>query len=577
MYEKLLTLMLGMVLFFTTTNRAMNHADNGAAGVGVGAGCAGGAGEGLTPGLPVAKEKGEAVAGTPQDRLVNAILSSNLKGVKQAIKDKASVNFPTEDGFTPLIKAVNREPQGGAVKGDAVKIVAFLMEKNADINAAAPLGHITALMVAARLGYIPYVQELLKSKKLDTDKRSQKGMTALMFAADKEHVEVVKLLVKKGAHITLRDNEGKTARDYAQNEEIKKYLEQALDEQNIKKQGIWARLTGTASKNVLDAKPEAAVFVWARDKASPKNNNDTLRSLRDLLLDRYATPEKRIEAINFPGPYGYTALHYAVVNGDVLLAELLLDNGALPLIRDANGQTPLYQVLYHATATNEATTKTLLNLFRKALKGRFEEALKNAYALLPKSKQESILQNLPDREARLLRPFTKTAVFVWARDNSGKPRERAINLSELQKSITKYQGNKVELINFQGPYGYTALHYAVVNGDMPLVQLLLNNGASPLIRDANGQTTLYQVLYHATATNEVITETLLNLFRKALKGRFEEALKNAYALLPKSKQKGTLREKLDAAVRKSREEERSLEIANENREARAASDKMKSN
>ena len=337
---------------------------------------------------------------TPQNHLIDAIKRSNLKGVKQAIKDKASVNSPTEDGFTPLIIAVTQKAVIKEPKGDAVKIVTFLMEKEADINAATAQGR-TALMVAAKQGYTPYVQELLKNKKLNVDKQDKKGTTALMFAVLNGHLDIVKLLVKKGAHITLRDNAEKTAFDYAEDKEIKKYLEPLVDEQNIKKQGIWARLTGTASKKVLDDKPKAIVFVWARDNSGkPQVGAFDLKELQRRIKNYRGDKE---ELINFPGPYGYTALHYAVVNGDVLLAELLFENGADPLVPDANRQTPLYQVLYHATKTNKEKTEALFKLFEKALKESYEKELKKAYALLPKSKKNiKYLQQLPIAEATIL-------------------------------------------------------------------------------------------------------------------------------------------------------------------------------
>jgi ankyrin repeat protein len=38
--------------------------------------------------------------------------------------------------------------------------------------------------------------------------------------------------------------------------------------------------------------------------------------------------------------YGYTALHYAIEEGDFELVKFLLDHNANPNIQDANGVTP---------------------------------------------------------------------------------------------------------------------------------------------------------------------------------------------------------------------------------------------
>ena len=41
-------------------------------------------------------------------------------------------------------------------------------------------------------------------------------MSPLMTAISKDHVDIVRLFMQRGAALTLRDNRGRTAEDYAQ-------------------------------------------------------------------------------------------------------------------------------------------------------------------------------------------------------------------------------------------------------------------------------------------------------------------------------------------------------------------------
>ena len=55
--------------------------------------------------------------------------------------------------------------------------------------------------------------------------RNSKGMTALMLAAmNNSNPEVVKALINAGADIFAKDNEGKTALNYAKDNEIKRII-----------------------------------------------------------------------------------------------------------------------------------------------------------------------------------------------------------------------------------------------------------------------------------------------------------------------------------------------------------------
>ena len=71
--------------------------------------------------------------------------------------------------------------------------------------------------------------------------------------------------------------------------------------------------------------------------------------------------------------------------------------------------------------------------------------------------------------------------------------------------------------NYQGPFGNTLLHGAVVNGDVREVKRLLAAGADPRIANHDGKTAVHAAallghtdLYRLLATSEAHVETLLD-------------------------------------------------------------------
>src|SRR6185503_6988700 len=71
--------------------------------------------------------------------------------------------------------------------------------------------------------------------------------------------------------------------------------------------------------------------------------------------------------------------------------------------------------------------------------------------------------------------------------------------------------------NYQGPFGNTLLHGAVVNGDVSEVRRLLAAGADPRIRHREGKTALHAAvimghaaLYRLLAASDQHTEALLD-------------------------------------------------------------------
>ena len=69
--------------------------------------------------------------------------------------------------------------------------------------------------------------EIIKSlmfEGVDVNAKDSDGWTALMYAAQQGHVEIVNLLLNNGAEIFHRNNKYKTAEDLASNDKVKNAL-----------------------------------------------------------------------------------------------------------------------------------------------------------------------------------------------------------------------------------------------------------------------------------------------------------------------------------------------------------------
>jgi ankyrin repeat protein len=130
--------------------------------------------------------------------LFAALLFGCGQSKEQALKEleKLNVKF-TPDDFVQ-----------SAGKGD-LKAVQLFLVAGIDGNSQDATGS-TALMVAAKTGRIDVVNKLLEQK-LNLDLQNKQGETALMLAAANNQADIAKLLLKKNADPNLQDQRGWSA------------------------------------------------------------------------------------------------------------------------------------------------------------------------------------------------------------------------------------------------------------------------------------------------------------------------------------------------------------------------------
>lgn len=160
--------------------------------------------------------------------------SVNLEMLKKHL-NVDDINYSKFTGFTPL---------GIAVLGCHSHIVDYLIEKSADVNCKDKSGE-TAIIIAADIGNSEIAKKLIDSGAninefnngglsilmtfvswgypdflidlgANIDFQCKKnGETALMLAVQLNKFDMVDLLVKRGADISIKNNKGKTAFDFS--------------------------------------------------------------------------------------------------------------------------------------------------------------------------------------------------------------------------------------------------------------------------------------------------------------------------------------------------------------------------
>jgi ankyrin repeat protein len=238
-----------------------------------------------------------------ETQLVNACREGNFENAKELVAQGADVNAK-EGGRTPLVAAIEsrsleiaefligsgadvnqRDDAWGSVlvrcvDTRQVACVKLLLDSGADVNMK-PMGeHPKALPYAVILGEVELARLLIDRGAIvdESDDTDESGKTPLMTASMPGNIEMMKLLLEKGADVNARDRVGET--------------------------------------------PLMIAAYWDQVDAAA------------LLLEQGAS----IEAQRADGQ---TALMIAAGEGQANVVRLLLVNGADPSAQDTDGQTSL--------------------------------------------------------------------------------------------------------------------------------------------------------------------------------------------------------------------------------------------
>ncbi len=442
--------------------------------------------------------------------LIEAIQKKDRAKVGLLIKQGTNVNVAHED--TALVTAIDMRPD----QFDIEIVKMLLNTKKIDINkySTRPMGayswHRTPLIAAVNTGNIEVVKLLLaKGAKVNlTDQHlptskiigPQPLNTALHYAAEKGFYDIARLLIDKGANIEQLNSTGITpliVSIYLITNESK-----AIDKENAVK--------------------TAALLL---DRGAKVDNCKFSPNTKFLKID---LPEGTTAMINpnviVRGGGGITALYYTAMNGFVEGGKLLLDRGAkIGFQHYTSKATPIM-----AAAAGDKTEMVRLLLDRGADIESSDVLGTNSLLLASIGLRYNTVSLLLERKANV-NAFVKTTgdnALMYVINQSRTEHEK-----ESIRMMNLLIANGIN-INFQGPQGNTALMYAsgwgVATKNPERAKLLLDKGAKVNLQNKKGETALMMAANRGhVETAKLLIERGANLELKDKNGR--TALMNASA------------------------------------------------
>ncbi|XP_032036772.1 ankyrin repeat domain-containing protein 29 isoform X3 [Aythya fuligula] len=227
-----------------------------------------------------------------------------------------------------------------ARKGNLALLQLLLNSGRVDVDCKDSLGT-TALMVASYHGHIDCVRELVLQG-ADINLQRESGATALFFAAQQGHNDVVKFLFEFGASTEFKNKDGGTALLAACQYGHAKVVETLL------KHGanIHDQLYDGASAIFLAAQGGYLDVIRLLLSSGAKVNQPRQDGTTALLKAAIKGYNNVIEELLKFSPTlgllknGTSALHAAVLSGNVRTVALLLEAGADPCLRNKANELP---------------------------------------------------------------------------------------------------------------------------------------------------------------------------------------------------------------------------------------------
>jgi ankyrin repeat protein len=456
---------------------------------------------------------GSGAAPQAQDgdlRLVEAVKAHHRDTVRALLAQHADVNVAQGDGATALHWAAYHDDldtaalllRAGANPGAAndygvtplslacgnasAGMVHALLAAGADPTAPVASGE-TVLMTCARTGNVAAVTALLDYGADVTAREPVENQTALMWAAGNGHSAIVKVLLEYGADVKARSRVRRQVISRRLQSELK-YAEAGrnigTDAEETDVGGFTPLLFAARQGSVDSARLLLAEGAAINDTA-PDGSSVLLvathsghGALARFLLERGANPNAAAA--------GYTALHAAVLTGDVEAVKALLARGARPNAQvtratrvTRNGQVlMLGEHLLGATPFALAAKFTAVDIMRVLLAAGADAELpmKNGWTPLMAAAGASWRYGVWDRRDRVLPRDPATDVELH--DERG-------TLEAVKLTLAAGAG-----VNAVDDDGNTALHHVVNKGFPGVVAFLAEHGATVAAKNNRGQTPL---------------------------------------------------------------------------------------
>ena len=388
---------------------------------------------------------------------------NNLDAADLLIEAGADVNVSNDLGATPLWLAT--------VNGSAA-FTQLLLEEGANPNKSLKMGE-TPLMTAARSGSLGAVEMLLAAGADVNAAELERGQTPLMWGAAQGHSNVIQALVDAGAGLHTRSKVWYQLENTAGNTNPVGNFDMAhggstallLVARNGDVETARTLVEAGADVNDIAASGTSALVIAAHSSNT---------ALAIFFLEQGADP-------NGAGA-GYTALHAAVLRGQVELVQALLDHGADPNAVVRNG-TPGRRFSADFSIRHQYIGTNALWLAAKFGEPEIVRILADHGA---------VRNRAPDNGISLLQAamgMTGASSLENRRDRISEPPDKEVEermTLELARIIIDLGVD----VNQADNRGNTALHFAVRKDFPSVVEFLVSQGADIQAVNERGQTPL---------------------------------------------------------------------------------------
>ncbi len=399
--------------------------------------------------------------------------------IQQELNRGIDVNARDRNGNTPLILAC-----GG--HGSPSK-VATLLRAGADVDAS-NARRITPLMVACTVEWhgahsiwrehedVIEVVRLLLNAHPQLELRDAAGMTALMHAARNGDAERLGLLIQAGAALEAQDPDGSTplmlAAQY--NASVVNCLLTAGADVNAQDKLGCAALMRVAYARYADPASAMALLAAGARLEDADTNGWTATMHAAWFASTNALIRTLLNAGASAEPAGWSPLTQAAICGDVARIDALLASGADADARDRFGRTSLMWAARFIQMDGGAAIRSLIrggaDVNAKDAEGMTALMIASNQAWLEEI--DTLMRSGANRES--VDSQGRTALMHAAMSNTA---EYKVEL------LLKHRAS----VNVVDGAGRTALMFAAGHADVKTVDLLLNAGADPHLRDSDGR------------------------------------------------------------------------------------------